>query len=188
VQSTHRHADRHIELTGLSRRSCRVVDSSWPIRFPHHDPLGIGLAGVFQTFLVAFGLGNLIEVWPVVATAIRFAGAMSLAFLGISLLKYWWLRKEIVGLARTLATLEGSTKTMFMAGFAINLLSPKALLFISVFVPQIVNPSLGSPLPQIAALGLLVTLIALFYSLTIAFVFAQFKRIQFSRGATGRNG
>lgn len=150
--------------------------------------LGIGLAGVLQTALVALGLGKLMETWPVVATAIRLAGAVYLAFLGISLLKSWWHKRGTVGQPQSCAPLESSTKSIFLAGLANNLLNPKALLFFSVFVPQFVNPSLGSSSLQIAVLGLVLTVIALFYNLSLAFVFAQFKRLQLGRGVIARNG
>lgn len=150
--------------------------------------LGIGLAGILQTTLVALGLGKIMETWPVVATAIRLAGAVYLAVLGINLLKSWWHRRKTVGSPKVLVPIARSTKSIFLAGLANNLLNPKALLFFSVFVPQFVNPSLGSSSTQIATFGLLLTVTALLYNLAIAFVFAQFKRLDFGRGVVARNG
>jgi threonine/homoserine/homoserine lactone efflux protein len=150
--------------------------------------LGIGLAGLIQTALVALGLGRLMETWPVFATAVRLAGAVYLAILGISLLKSWWQKRSTANAAQTSALLDCSTKSIFLAGLANNLLNPKALLFFSVFVPQFVNPSLGSSSTQIAVLGLLLTAIALLYNLALAFIFSQFKRLELGRGAIARNG
>jgi threonine/homoserine/homoserine lactone efflux protein len=150
--------------------------------------LGIGLAGVIQTALVALGLGKLMETWPVFATAVRLAGAAYLAVLGMSLLKSWWQKRNTDGAHQDSAPLERSTKSIFLAGLANNLLNPKALLFFSVFVPQFVNPSLGSSSTQIATLGLLLTAIALLYNLALAFIFAQFKRLELGRGVMARNG
>jgi len=98
--------------------------------------LGIGLAGIVQTALVALGLGKLMETWPAFATAVRLAGAMYLAVLGISLLKSWWHKRNAVGAPQAAPLLERSTKSIFLAGLANNLLNPKALLFFSVFVPS----------------------------------------------------
>src|SRR5258708_5068060 len=57
--------------------------------------LGIFLAGVLQTLLVAVGLGKIMEAWPVVATAVRLGGAGYLAYLGIGLLFSWRRRLHV---------------------------------------------------------------------------------------------
>jgi threonine/homoserine/homoserine lactone efflux protein len=150
--------------------------------------LGIGLAGLVQTALVALGLGKTMEAWPVVATAIRMAGAAYLAVLGISLLRSWWRRRNADGLRQVAVLVERSTKSLFLAGIANNLTNPKSLLFFSVFIPQFVNPTLGSASTQIAILGTLLTVIASLYNLAIAFVFGQFKRLDSGRGLIARNG
>lgn len=150
--------------------------------------LGIGLAGLLQTALVALGLGRLMETWPLFATAVRLVGAVYLAILGICLLKSWWQKRSRENASQTSALLDRSTKSIFLAGLANNLLNPKALLFFSVFVPQFVNPSLGSSSTQIAVLGFLLTSIALLYNLALAFIFAQFKRLELGRGVIARNG
>jgi threonine/homoserine/homoserine lactone efflux protein len=150
--------------------------------------LGIALAGVLQTALVALGLGKLMETWPVVANLVRLAGAMYLAALGVSLLRAWWLKRLTVDIALAPKPLERSTLSLFFAGLVSNLLNPKALLFFSVFIPQFVNPSIGSSSIQIAILGVLLTLIALLYNLALSIVFAQFRHLRISRGAVARHG
>lgn len=49
--------------------------------------LGIFAAGLLQTVLVAFGLGNLMQAMPVLALAVKAAGALYLAWLGLNLLR-----------------------------------------------------------------------------------------------------
>jgi threonine/homoserine/homoserine lactone efflux protein len=150
--------------------------------------LGIGLAGLVQTALVALGLGKAMETWPVVANVIRLAGAVYLAVLGIGLLRSWWRGRSAGGLAPVAALPERSTRSLFLAGFANNLSNPKSLLFFSVFIPQFVDPALGSASTQIAILGVLLTVIASLYNIAIACAFAQFKRLASGRGMVARNG
>lgn len=150
--------------------------------------LGIGMAGIIQTALVALGLGKMMETWPAVATAVRLVGAVYLAVLGINLVKCWWKSGKATVAPQASTLPERSTKYIFLAGLANNLLNPKALLFFSVFIPQFVNPSLGSPPTQIAVLGSMLTLTALVYNLTVAFVFAQVKHLDSGRGSIARNG
>jgi threonine/homoserine/homoserine lactone efflux protein len=51
--------------------------------------VGVMLAGLLQTALVALGLGHVMETWPALATAIRWVGAAYLGYLGVKLLWAW---------------------------------------------------------------------------------------------------
>jgi threonine/homoserine/homoserine lactone efflux protein len=150
--------------------------------------LGIALAGIIQTALVALGLGKIMEAWPLVANVIRWVGALYLAALGISLLKSWWLQRRSVDQAQTHVLLDRSIMNIFLAGVANNLLNPKALLFFSVFLPQFVNPDLGPSSTQIAILGLMLTAIALLYNLAITIAFSQIRHLDLGHGMIARNG
>jgi threonine/homoserine/homoserine lactone efflux protein len=148
--------------------------------------IGIAVAGIVQTTLVALGLGHVMEAWPTFATALRLAGSAYLAYLGIKLLVSWRRGGPDLGAAQQVA--DRSRKRMLVAGIVNNLLNPKALLFFSVFIPQFVVPGLGDPVLQIATLGALLTTIAWAYNILLALVFARFTAFRSSFGPIAQHG
>ncbi|MDT9000837.1 LysE family translocator [Paucibacter sp. APW11] len=150
--------------------------------------LGIGAAGLLQTTLVAAGLGHLMETWPSIATAVRWAGAAYLGWMGLSLLRRWWRERRLPVEAVAGRPEVRSVTQIFMAGLLNNLLNPKALLFFSVFIPQFVDPAFAAAPLQLATLGLLLTLLALLFNLAVALLFAQLKQLRLGRGALSRHG
>lgn len=157
-------------------------------RFGVACALGIGAAGLLQTTLVAAGLGHLMETWPAIATAVRWAGAAYLAWMGLTLLRRWWHERRLPVEAQGGRVVDRSATQMFMAGLLNNLLNPKALLFFSVFIPQFVDPAFGPAPLQLASLGLLLTAVALLFNLGVAVLFAQLKALRLGRGALARHG
>jgi threonine/homoserine/homoserine lactone efflux protein len=148
--------------------------------------LGIAVAGVVQTSLVALGLGHVMEAWPAFAAALRMAGAAYLAHLGIKLLVSW--RRGLPGLGATQEAADRTRMSMLVAGIVNNLLNPKALLFFSVFIPQFVVPGLGNSARQIATLGAILTTIACAYNILLALVFARIRASHSSFGAFAQHG
>ena len=51
--------------------------------------VGIALAGLLQTTLVAFGLGRLMQQAPALAELVRLGGALYLGWLGFGMLRAW---------------------------------------------------------------------------------------------------
>lgn len=148
---------------------------------------GIFLAGLIQTLLVAVGLGQIMEAWPIVATFIRLAGAAYLAYLGVKLLMAWRRQQEFSE-QRTPATPAQSMRTLLLVGLANNLLNPKALLFFSVFIPQFVDPGLGSPTAQIAIWGGILSLLALVYNLLLSLLFSAARSLRIDIPGIQRHG
>jgi threonine/homoserine/homoserine lactone efflux protein len=138
--------------------------------------LGIFLAGLLQTLLVAAGLGKVMEAWPVVAIAMRLAGAAYLAYLGVGLLLSWRRRREAH--EHDVPATTQSAASLLVVGLANNLLNPKALLFFSVFIPQFVSPSIGSPSAQIAIWGGTLSLLALGYNILLSLLFSAFRSLR----------
>lgn len=145
-------------------------------RFGIACSIGIFLAGIIQTLLVAVGLGKVMETWPLVATAVRLLGAAYLAYLGVKLLLAWYQRQEIV--EHTVRAPAQSPAVLLVVGLTSNLLNPKALLFFSVFIPQFVDPSIGSHSAQIAVWGGLLSLLALAYNLLLSFLFSAIRSLR----------
>jgi threonine/homoserine/homoserine lactone efflux protein len=137
--------------------------------------VGIFLAGILQTLLVAVGLGQVMETWPLVATAVRLIGAAYLAHLGIKLLLAWRRQHEIQE-HETRGPAQ-SARVLLLVGLANNLLNPKALLFFAVFIPQFVDPSIGSSTAQIAVWGGMLSLLALAYNLLLSVLFSAVRSL-----------
>ncbi|MBJ2149158.1 LysE family transporter, partial [Vibrio sp. IB15] len=51
--------------------------------------VGIFIAGLIQTLLVAFGLGKLMQAMPPLVLVIKIVGAIYLSWLGVNLLRTW---------------------------------------------------------------------------------------------------
>ncbi|EGQ7840047.1 LysE family translocator [Vibrio parahaemolyticus] len=132
--------------------------------------LGIFIAGLIQTVLVAFGLGQLMQALPAVAWFVKIVGAMYLAWLGLKMLKSWFNNDAVVkGKEKT----KSLTTTQLMSqGLLNNLMNPKALLFFSMFLPQFTNSQLELT-SQILVLGLLLSVIALVMNMIFSLAFSK---------------
>lgn len=165
-----------------------VQSASRGARYGFACALGIGLAGLVQTGLVALGLGRLMEAWPLLASVVRWLGALYLGWMGFSLLRRWWReRGQALPLLAACETQQGLGQ-IFLAGVLNNLLNPKALLFFSVFIPQFVDARAGPASTQIATLGLLLTGLATLFNFGVALVFAQLRQLRLGHSALARHG
>lgn len=132
--------------------------------------IGILLAGIVQTLLVAFGLGQLMQQMPPIAMAIKIIGAIYLAWLGINLIKTWYANQAISNEALPLSEL--APMQLISKGLLNNLLNPKALLFFSLFLPQFTTAN-SSLTGQILTLGTLLSLIAFAFNTLFSFGFSK---------------
>lgn len=144
--------------------------------------LGIFIAGVVQTLLVAFGLGQLIQTLPLLAYAIKVVGALYLSWIGLKMLKTWYQRLNQEMPATSLdagcQTQEGNQTgalNLVIKGLLNNLLNPKALLFFSLFLPQFTKGTTQLS-DQILILGMLLSAFALLANLSFAFFFSMLAK------------
>lgn len=146
--------------------------------------LGIFCAGILQTLLVAFGLGQLMQAMPVFAFIIKIVGALYLAYIGINMLHTWFQNndKEIRG--SNIA--QVSNFQLINKGFLNNLLNPKALLFFSFFLPQFTTGNSALSV-QIIILGVLLSLIGLVSNIMFAVSFSQFAKLVGNKFKFGRH-
>lgn len=113
--------------------------------------IGLQLALLTHIVIVASGVGLLVSRTPVLFSAIRYLGAAYLVYLGVRL---------ILSRPTALADADGakantgeSAWTMLRRGFWVNLLNPKAIVFLLAFLPQFVQ--VDEPLlPQYAVITL----------------------------------
>jgi threonine/homoserine/homoserine lactone efflux protein len=133
--------------------------------------VGILVAGVIQTVLVAFGLGTLLQAMPPLAMVIKSVGALYLAWLGVILLRGWMKNKTSV--PGDSETAPPSAGALIRRGLFNNLMNPKALLFFSMFLPQFVSAQQDWT-SQILMLGILLSSVV--FCINIGFVFS-FSRL-----------
>jgi threonine/homoserine/homoserine lactone efflux protein len=103
--------------------------------------LGISAGCVVHALAAAFGLAALLAVHPRAFTAIQWAGAAYLVWLGLGMLRQAW-----AGGAAPTAVADAAARpwfTDFRSGLLTNVLNPKVALFFLAFLPQFVPA--GSP-------------------------------------------
>lgn len=144
----------------------------------------ISLAGValgFICYLVASGLGlsALFKAVPVAYDVIRIAGAFYLGYLA------WNMVKGASPFeARELP--PHSPRKLFTMGLVTNLLNPKIALMYSALIPQFIDPSVGSILPQYIQLGLIQIAIAITVNGLIVLAAARVSRFLTARPSAMR--
>jgi threonine/homoserine/homoserine lactone efflux protein len=111
--------------------------------------LGVATGALVHVAAAALGLSSLLVSSATAYTAVRYAGAAYLVFLGLRTL-----------LARTPgaeAPTAGarSRRRLFGQGVVVNVLNPKTALFFFAFLPQFVDVGAGAVGAQIALLGCL---------------------------------
>ncbi|PCE13683.1 lysine transporter LysE [Microbacterium sp. SZ1] len=107
--------------------------------------IGQQLALIVHVVIVAAGVGLLVSRSEILFTAIRYAGAAYLIYLGVRLILARPSMAENVE-GQRLAERE-SHWSMIRRGFWVNLLNPKAIVFFLAFIPQFIR--LDEPqLPQ----------------------------------------
>jgi len=107
--------------------------------------VGQQIALIVHVAIVAAGVGLLVARSDFLFTAIRYAGAAYLVFLGIRLI----LAKPSEIEDDTVAPVDSreSHWSMIRRGFWVNLLNPKAIVFFLAFIPQFIRLD-EPPLPQ----------------------------------------
>ena len=110
----------------------------------------VGLAA--WMLAAAFGLTQVLLIWPPLYQAIRWAGVLFLLYLA------WeaWRAPPQADAAPDVATLRG----LFLRGMTGNLLNPKAAVFYVALLPTFMRPDHGSPLAQALTLGSLHLIVA----------------------------
>ena len=146
--------------------------------------IGVFLAGILQTILVALGLGSLMQSMPMLAYVVKIVGALYLSYLGIQMIRHWRRHQTETGNAQQ--PVDTSFTRLMSKGCLNNLLNPKALLFFSLFLPQFTHGS-GELTTQILLLGLLLSTFVLIINCFLAVIFSQFGKLIGSKLKLGRH-
>ncbi|SMG57649.1 LysE family translocator [Paraburkholderia susongensis] len=127
---------------------------------------GLGLSRATHVTLSACGMAALLRNAPWLYDAVRYVGAVYLAWVGIQIFRSpgFALPAEERGAAggakgSAVGSAARPLRTAFVKGLLTNLLNPKALLFCSVLLPQFVRPEAGPVALQMVELGLVLLVI-----------------------------
>lgn len=135
--------------------------------------LGLQAALLAQLAIVAAGLGVVIQRSPTAFDVIRYLGAAYLVYLGVR----QFLRRPDDATDSVATTADESAGSMFVRGVWVNLLNPKAIVFLLAFIPGFVNTA-KPLLPQYLAIGVtLVTVDVAVMWLFFATVAHGFRRL-----------
>jgi threonine/homoserine/homoserine lactone efflux protein len=126
--------------------------------------LGIHLGTLVHIAAAVAGLSALIAASATAFTVVKLAGAGYLIYLGIMAFRSAGKPEHLSGLGPM------STRRIFWQGAVVNILNPKTALFFLAFVPQFIDPTLGSPALQLVVLGGLFILTGLVTDGTYALV------------------
>jgi threonine/homoserine/homoserine lactone efflux protein len=112
--------------------------------------LGIGTGCIVHIVAAALGLAAVFEHAPAAFTALKYAGAVYLVWIGVQA----WRTAARGGVTPAVAP-HASLWAAFAQGFVTNVLNPKVILFFLAFLPQFVPHDSQIPGWQFAALGTL---------------------------------
>jgi threonine/homoserine/homoserine lactone efflux protein len=105
-----------------------------------------GTGILFHVLMATFGLTVLIQTSAVAFMAVKLIGAAYLIWLGIKVLK-------TRSLINVIPVCKQPIKSIFITGFLSAALNPKPGFFVLAFIPQFVNPELGSVTTQMLIYG-----------------------------------
>ncbi len=117
--------------------------------------LGICTGTLFHVVAAALGLTAVLRASPIAFSAIRYAGAAYLVWLGVRA-----LRSGEPSIESAPVPNDGPLQ-IFRQGVLVNVLNPKTALFFLAFLPQFVNPARGAVGGQVLLLGGLFVLLSL---------------------------
>ena len=132
--------------------------------------LGICTGTLLHVVAAALGLTALLRASPIAFSAIRYAGAAYLVWLGVQA-----LRSGERSIATESASHDGALQ-IFRQGVLVNVLNPKTALFFLAFLPQFVNPARGAVGGQVLFLGGLFVVLSLVSDSAYAFLAGTFGR------------
>jgi threonine/homoserine/homoserine lactone efflux protein len=114
---------------------------------------GVALGNLGNAIGAAIGLAALFAISSLAFTAVKYAGAAYLVYLGVKALRVPASEIAVLPFAAT------PMRSIFRDGFVVALLNPKTAIFFAAFLPQFMNPA-PSPMLQSALLGSLFVAIA----------------------------
>jgi threonine/homoserine/homoserine lactone efflux protein len=113
---------------------------------------GTALGGLVHVIAGAFGVSAIVLASAELFTALKFAGALYLIWLGIRTFREG--RQPMAD-----AVSAATARQAFREGVLVEALNPKTAAFFLAFIPQFIDPAGGHPALQFAVLGLISVLL-----------------------------
>lgn len=143
--------------------------------------LGIGTGNIVHTMLAAFGLSLIITQSIVLFTAIKYAGAVYLIYIG-----YKMITEKAPLQTDAIPTHAVDYTTIYRDGVITNVLNPKVALFFMAFLPQFIDPALKNTVLPFLMLGATFTTTGTIWCLILAtFAATIFSKLKANRTASG---
>lgn len=138
--------------------------------------LGIVSGCFVHVLAAALGVGALLATSATAFTALKWAGAAYLVWMGVKLLFAKGASPSIVPTSAASAQPMLNLGNIYRRGFLTNVLNPKVALFFLAFVPQFIDPETPDKLSAFLLLGLLFNLNSLPINLGYAWLAAWASR------------
>lgn len=132
--------------------------------------LGIGAGILVHMLAAALGLSALLAASATAFTIVKWAGALYLIYLGLSLLL---ARGTTYGPRSGAVLARAAQRDIFVQGFLTNVLNPKVALFFVAFLPQFVAPDAESKVLALLLLGAMFNLNGTLWNLLVAWLSAR---------------
>lgn len=126
---------------------------------------GVCTGAMIHVLAAAFGISAILAASATAFTVVKLAGAAYLIWLGVRALQ----SKGLALSADPGATPPASAWKIYRQGVIVDLLNPKVAVFFMAFLPQFVDPALGSAAWQMIALGAVVIAVALVWETFLVF-------------------
>ncbi|KTF17583.1 LysE family translocator [Pseudoalteromonas carrageenovora] len=143
---------------------------------------GFALGGVVHTFFAVIGLSAVLKASATAYSAVQYAGAAYLCYLGFMMIKDTLKRTtsttDCAGKEKPHISTSKKSNVMFQAMMT-EVLNPKVALFFIAFIPQFVDPTLSSATFQLAFFGLLYPIFA--FPIDCTYIYFGDKIAQFFR-------
>jgi threonine/homoserine/homoserine lactone efflux protein len=132
--------------------------------------LGIAVGSIFHTGVAALGLSAFLSTSALAFTAVKFAGALYLIFLGV---------RALLGRSHELSVpahfKQNGTADAFRQGILTNILNPKVALFFLAFLPQFIDAAAPSKTVAFLILGLTFVITGTTWCLILAWFSSAFS-------------
>jgi threonine/homoserine/homoserine lactone efflux protein len=136
--------------------------------------VGNSLGLLTIVFLVALGLGVVVEESIVVFQVLKLAGAAYLVYLGVEAVRH---RKEFFTQDQSASAGKAMTwRRAIRQGYVVGVSNPKAYMILAAVLPQFVDRAIGHVQLQLLLLGLLAFVIGLVSDSTWALVASQLRQ------------
>jgi threonine/homoserine/homoserine lactone efflux protein len=139
---------------------------------------GFALGGVVHTFFAVIGLSAILKASPTAYSAVQYAGAAYLCYLGFMMIKSTTAATQPQSEDKPHISTAKKSNVMFQAMMT-EVLNPKVALFFIAFIPQFVDPNLSSATFQLAFFGLLYPIFA--FPIDCTYIYFGDKIAQFFR-------